>query len=425
MARFVRQLARDDESRLSFVAVADGADDGDALGGGGRRGEAARRRAARAAAPPRVLAFSLNLELEGAPARGAIGDRVVGALGARTGGALLGAANALIVACSLSPLGDGVAPLRAADAMYKRLLDAYAPWRADGRDGGSGALGAQRVMHMVLSGCVAGGVAGRALNPAAMLAACDAAALRAAEARGLRTAYTIVTHEVSRHVARAQGFAERARVAPAAFEWTAADGAPRAGAPSRPFAALPPDARVVLCERALGRPRGASDALWVVARLPPGEPGRGGASDDDDRAVRDGLRRVLRRAFSDRPAVVRELLPRADDARALALRLPASTRDVDGARDDAPCRVVAGATLDDALGEISLLGVAASWRGRGAATRVLDELRAWAVELGWPRLRVRSTLLARPAYERAGFALAPEHEQPAEATGEVLLERRL
>jgi GNAT superfamily N-acetyltransferase len=51
-------------------------------------------------------------------------------------------------------------------------------------------------------------------------------------------------------------------------------------------------------------------------------------------------------------------------------------------------------------------------RGRGIATGLMEELIGVAEELGLSRLELRSSMLARPLYERVGFVPAPEAHLP-------------
>lgn len=44
-----------------------------------------------------------------------------------------------------------------------------------------------------------------------------------------------------------------------------------------------------------------------------------------------------------------------------------------------------------------------AWRGRGVATRILEELTAWSKERGFPGVTLTPAPKARPLYRRAGF----------------------
>lgn len=84
--------------------------------------------------------------------------------------------------------------------------------------------------------------------------------------------------------------------------------------------------------------------------------------------------------------------------------------------------------VDEVSIEIKRMYVLPEYRGKGTASRILQELESWAIELGYQSCVLETGKFLKPAvalYESQGYTIIPNYGQYAHVEESVCFEKKL
>ena len=340
----------------------------------------------------KILAFSINCEVEHYRPGEAPGDRLIQRVGLGCAGRLF-----CVMGCWNAARGrmcSTGAPMPPAyhqhNVLYSDLFQSWSDWSRR-------QFSENQCLHMVYSGATSDS---SIASGAAAVRACDEAALQSATELGFEIAYTVCTSDVTHFIASEElHFKKRLQV-----QWKPESGEVM----SSNAAALPPDHRIVLYDKLLQQPSALQELRFVVYTA--SELQTSGPNAAEQYAQ---LQQCVEQAFHSVPPVtLRREMRHLHSATNDAIMLCAN----DGS-------VVGGATLGMtmhsngdhhlAAAELMLVAVSSEYSGRGFAGRLLEAADRLGAACGLRQLFLVTKPVARGFYERHGYRSPSLDEQVA------------